>query len=616
MTQRVCILGGGMAGLAAAWKLSRPDGTRPRITVYQRGARLGGKAASSRGVHGRIEEHGLHVWLGYYDNAFRLVRECYDELDRERRDPECPIRTWRDGFVPASVIGLRDSAPDSWLAAFPENTAVPGSGPHAEPLTVVDFLTRALALLVRLGVSLDPDHPVPSRAVLSTRSRRPRPRRGVGELLAALNGFARADGNRRDPVVDLLLTVVRGIAADGLLTRGFGAIDDVDFRAWLTSHGASPATIDGPIVRGMYDLVFGYEDGDRSRPRFAAGLGLQLASRMFFDYKGAIFWKLRAGMGDVVIAPLYEALRRRGVEFAFFHRVDALHVAGDGERIDGVTLAEQVGLAPGRSAYEPLTRVRGLPVFPDRPDVTQLAAGSELHEHDLESHACVWPEAATVHLEAGRDFDVAVLAVSLGMVPSVCAELLAVDARWREMVDHVATVPTHALQVWLRPDERALGWRGPQATMTGLGAPFDTFSSMSHSVPLEDWPADEQPWTAAMFCGAHRGEDVPAASDAFLAARAGEWWPDAVDGTGRLRDGVVVSQYCRTNTDPSDRYVQSLPGSGQYRLPADGSGFANLALAGDWIDSGLNAGCIEAAVLSGFQAADAVEVMLGEHTHA
>ena len=56
-----------MGGLAAAWRLSEPGWQErfSRITVYQRGARLGGKGASSRGVHDRVEEHGLHVWLGY-----------------------------------------------------------------------------------------------------------------------------------------------------------------------------------------------------------------------------------------------------------------------------------------------------------------------------------------------------------------------------------------------------------------------------------------------------------------------------------------------------------------------------------------------------------------------
>jgi uncharacterized protein with NAD-binding domain and iron-sulfur cluster len=38
----------------------------------------------------------------------------------------------------------------------------------------------------------------------------------------------------------------------------------------------------------------------------------------------------------------------------------------------------------------------------------------------------------------------------------------------------------------------------------------------------------------------------------------------------------------------------------------DRSGFDNLFLAGDWTDSGLNAGCVEAATMSGLQAANAV----------
>ena len=82
--RRIAILGGGVAALSTALELtSTPDWqTRYDITVYQMGWRLGGKGASSRNpaVGGRIEEHGLHVWFGCYDNAFRLLRGCYDEL--------------------------------------------------------------------------------------------------------------------------------------------------------------------------------------------------------------------------------------------------------------------------------------------------------------------------------------------------------------------------------------------------------------------------------------------------------------------------------------------------------------------------------------------------------
>ena len=92
-----------MAGLAAAWELSAGNWRTAvdSITVYQRGWRLGGKGASSRGPHGRIEEHGLHVLLGCYDATFRVLREVYRELDRARTDPACPLATWRDAVAPA-----------------------------------------------------------------------------------------------------------------------------------------------------------------------------------------------------------------------------------------------------------------------------------------------------------------------------------------------------------------------------------------------------------------------------------------------------------------------------------------------------------------------------------
>ncbi len=77
---KVAILGGGMAGLTAAYELSDPalDG-RFDVTVYTRDWLLGGKGANTRneGVGDRIEEHGLHVWFGFYDNAFELMREVY-----------------------------------------------------------------------------------------------------------------------------------------------------------------------------------------------------------------------------------------------------------------------------------------------------------------------------------------------------------------------------------------------------------------------------------------------------------------------------------------------------------------------------------------------------------
>ena len=76
MKRRVAIIGGGCASMTAAWELTQPHlQDQFEITVYQQGWRLGGKGASGRDAKGRIEEHGLHLWLGHYDNAFALMKE-------------------------------------------------------------------------------------------------------------------------------------------------------------------------------------------------------------------------------------------------------------------------------------------------------------------------------------------------------------------------------------------------------------------------------------------------------------------------------------------------------------------------------------------------------------
>ena len=85
---KVAVLGGGCGGLAAAWELTATPALRQRfeVTVYQLGWQLGGKGASGRAPHEtagargqRIEEHGLHIWFGFYEHAFRMLRGAYAE---------------------------------------------------------------------------------------------------------------------------------------------------------------------------------------------------------------------------------------------------------------------------------------------------------------------------------------------------------------------------------------------------------------------------------------------------------------------------------------------------------------------------------------------------------
>src|SRR5262249_55214699 len=88
--------------------------------------------------------------MGFYENAFRLLRECYRELGR---DPAtCRLADWRDAFSPTSLVGLADRSRDgswhTWMACFPPGKGLPGD-PLTEqnPFSVTGYLVRAAVLL-------------------------------------------------------------------------------------------------------------------------------------------------------------------------------------------------------------------------------------------------------------------------------------------------------------------------------------------------------------------------------------------------------------------------------------------------------------------------------------
>src|SRR5688572_4561581 len=111
--KRIVILGGGMGSLAAAYYLTEQPGWQQNyeVTVYQLGWRLGGKCASSRNSqhHGRIEEHGLHVWFGFYQNAFSLLRKCYAELGWPS-----PLDPAHGAFVARDAISMLEQEGTQW----------------------------------------------------------------------------------------------------------------------------------------------------------------------------------------------------------------------------------------------------------------------------------------------------------------------------------------------------------------------------------------------------------------------------------------------------------------------------------------------------------------------
>src|SRR5262249_7904703 len=155
------------------------------------------------------------------------------------------------------------------------------------------------------------------------------------------------------------------------------------------------------------------------------------------------------GMGDAVIAPLYEVLKRRGVHFAFFHRVENLGLSDDGKRVASIRVSRQA--TPKNGDYRPLIEVKGLPCWPSAPLYEQLVEGEELRRRgiDLESPWSPWPAVETVTLRAGHDFDQVLLGITLAPLKTICAELVQASPAWRRMTDHLKTVQTFGVQLWL-----------------------------------------------------------------------------------------------------------------------------------------------------------------------
>ena len=142
--QKIAILGGGVGAIAAAWQItSEPDWQqRYEVTLYQMGWRLGGKGASGRrGPHQRIEEHGLHIWLGFYHNAFKMLQAAFTELNAEAapapvgntppRIREGVFLRCEDAFLPHSHVGVYQEfagQPQPWMVDFPTNDQKPWEG--------------------------------------------------------------------------------------------------------------------------------------------------------------------------------------------------------------------------------------------------------------------------------------------------------------------------------------------------------------------------------------------------------------------------------------------------------------------------------------------------------
>jgi uncharacterized protein with NAD-binding domain and iron-sulfur cluster len=607
---RVLILGGGMAGLSAAHALTDTDERRARydVTVLSQGHYLGGKGANLRhpdaAMGRRVEEHGIHVFFGFYHNTLRLMRGLYAEA---ARSPSVEPSTFDEAFRPEWRVTFHDGG-EKFEVRFPKTPATYGAGPN----TLKEQLEVLLELLRGIGG-------------FGTGA-------GFPQMVAALlaRGFGVNVGNKvAAEVLAFALTLVRGVTED-VIVRGksWDDLDAEDFRDWMHSHRilGFPDLRQTAIMQVPYDGVFAYEGPDQSQPVLSAGVAARGLLKLVTDYERAPYHCMGAGMGETIFMPMMEVLRARGVKVELFAKVKEIRMAG--ARVGEVVYGRQAVVAAGPHAYDPVETIQGVRCWKREPDAAQLSA-SAVAGKDPMSDAVHDQVGADVVLTDGVDFDWVICALPA----PVTAHVLRNHASIPVLAD-IAKIPTVAtlhLQAWLRDELHTLGWATASRVLGGYPQPLNSMLTQDEILAIEPWPSPRPRgllylsgpfgggWSRDSEDPADRAASDAAAYDeakAFVTSELGKALPNAVTSGGtfdfstlhaplhpadRLRD-----QYVRGNIDRHARYVLMKPGTLKHRPPAAPAALKNLRLAGDWVKTGVDIPCIEGTVTSALQAANGI----------
>ncbi|GHE87660.1 hypothetical protein GCM10016455_04510 [Aliiroseovarius zhejiangensis] len=307
--QKIAVVGGGVGAITADYAITQtPDWDKTfDVTLYQMGWRNGGKGASGRNARfrQRIEERGLHVWAGFYDNAFRNMRRCYEKLVQLGLRKVCdPLGTMDKAFKPLSHLFLAERVPTTslddnpwrpWVIDLPGNTKQPGSetrvpGPFQMMLRILEIIIEFMKkgeledgphrqLGIALPTGLLADHEAIHRQV-SAMPADPTQHaaRDTNALLdfiakaqAAVHAMETAENIQDDAkrrglfLVDIGLAYMRGVVGSDTFTNGYDVLDQWEFTDRLRLNNASDLALDWVAIRGCYDFVFGFPQGNTDR---------------------------------------------------------------------------------------------------------------------------------------------------------------------------------------------------------------------------------------------------------------------------------------------------------------------------------------------------------------
>lgn len=685
----VAVLGGGPAGLACAWLLSNPRNrdNKPawsippdkpleiKVKLVEKEFRLGGKAASGRrqdvGEQFRVEEHGLHVLMGFYKNTLEILATlgALDSLENinttllpptkeEPKEERGLDKSWRLSLAPWAKPAARAQPLLEWV------NRLDAVGRHEwkglELKGVADFLDSGDA-----HDSFSNDHTSAAFWLLGNAQPSPRPLlrtfvRAWG-MVARLAPPAseRANAQWLDNMTTQVLLRRVAVAEMGHAAQAGRVAMPADAHSLLAQPSEERMA---PLARILRDHARSALQGTDPKVLLAREvLELSTTISIGLDEAGLLpTWSLADPGTLVTEGPKYlewvrdvqkldtmsltDWLRSHGVEkdFPKTSRILAAITAGLFTTPDNIAAGTFInGLARFLLTYDdaPYKRMRGGtgeavigPIFESlrgNPRVSVLT-GTEVggmtfnEKEDLARTATLsttGEEDQTLFKQwlnrgragwpapaAGRPFDPA--------KPSV----LEADAFVLAIPPFQETLPglPDALADKLAKIDSVATvgvqcWTTgeglfPKAIISGLDGKLRCAASMDH---LQDEEGPGVAFAPVYYCG-DVDEDTADAWSRDLAL-IDQWLND---NFSRFQKGTEArASYRVVNHKLSNRYVCANVKTQAARLYPFETGVSNLWLAGDWTRTALSCGSLEAAVTSGLEAARDILLTLGCQVH-
>jgi uncharacterized protein with NAD-binding domain and iron-sulfur cluster len=332
--------------------------------------------------------------------------------------------------------------------------------------------------------------------------------------------------------------------------------DDVCFSTWAIEHGLPPHIVSYSLFRMFRDLYFNF-------PEQVSAYHVLQTMKLTSSSQASEAFVCRGGWSELVWEPIAKHLLALGGSIEpYTMATDWIY---DGRRVTGVRVARPDGA--GHAFGETSWTTPRLPV----------EAGTERTLDDFDVVVSAIPHAVFVTMNAG---DSRMWASS-----------------YFSRLRNLRSAATVSMRVTTK--QPVLPFRGP---VFGLPAPLGIAVNMTdHLLEKPDQGS------VVAFVGQESGFE--AWSDEQIASFTIDNL-SRVPRVGSLRDAGIVDLELHRNRSDFERILLCEPGVQQFR-PGARTPFANLFVAGDWVQNEVDVICMEGAIASGHAAADEALAALG-----